>query len=150
MTWYNDTEITRSVGDMLKKSWQYTVRYWRGGAAIVIILIGLGFQLFGPVVVTRWVLGIASLLLAIPPLVDMWYDVRSGHYSVNILPIAATVSAVVFRQYWVAITVITLFTATGILEDYIRRRTHAELSALLGHAPQVAHVFRGRKAIDTA
>jgi heavy metal translocating P-type ATPase len=130
---------------------RHSVRqYWQLVTAIVAALISLGFQLFGPHVIGNWILGVTSLLLVIPLLVDMWEDVRTGTYGIDILAATAVVGSVVLHQYWTAIVIVIMVASGEGLEAFAQRRAHGELKALLARAPQQAHLIRGRKNLDVA
>ena len=133
---------------MFQKVWQFARHYWQFSTAVFVSLISLGFQIFGPHTVVHWALGTVSLLLTIPLLVDMWEDIRTGRYGIDILAATAIVTSVVLQQYWAAIVIVIMMTGGTALEDYAERRAQGELKALLERAPQLAHVIRGRKSLD--
>jgi len=130
------------------KLWRFGRHYWQLSLALAAAIVSLGFQLFGPDVVVHWLLGLVSLILAVPIIVEMWEDLRTGRYGIDILAVTAIITSVLLRQYWAAIVIVIMFTGGEALEDYAERRAHAELDALLKRAPQQAHVLRGRKVLD--
>lgn len=135
---------------MIKTTWSFLRHYWQFGAALAAALIALGFQLWGPVIVSHWLLGTASLLLTLPLIAGMWEDFRTGSYGLDILALTAIITSVILGQYWAAIVIVIMLTGGEALEDYAEQRAHGELKALLERAPQQAHVLRGRKMFDIA
>lgn len=116
--------------------------------ALSSILAALALQIIGQKTAANWVLGAVSLAAVVPLLIDMWRDVRSGSYGIDILAATAIVSAVILGQYWAAIVVVVMLTGGTALEDYAERRASSELRSLLKHAPHHAHVIRKRKVVD--
>lgn len=123
-------------------------QYWQLTAAITAAVIGLILQLAGWNSASHWLLGLVSLALTIPLLTDMWDDLRTGRYGIDILAATAIVTSVLLHQYWAAIVVVIMLTGGEALEDYADHRAHSELDALLKHAPSQAHVLRGHKVVD--
>jgi heavy metal translocating P-type ATPase len=128
--------------------WQFTRHYWQFSAALATLIIALILQLTGLHAPAHWLLGIVSLGLCIPLIVGMWDDIRSGSYGIDILALTAIIGSVLLHQYWAAIVIVLMLTGGEALEDFADRRAQRELRALLEHAPQQAHVLRGRKVLD--
>ncbi|MEO6513615.1 MAG: heavy metal translocating P-type ATPase [Candidatus Saccharimonadales bacterium] len=128
--------------------WRFLKHYWQFSLALLSLVIGLILQLSHLATAAHWLLGGASLLLALPLLYGMWDDLRSGKYGIDILAATAIITAVLLHEYWAAIIVVLMLTGGEALEDYAERRAQSELSALLKRAPQLAHVVQNRKTID--
>ncbi|MFA5003689.1 MAG: heavy metal translocating P-type ATPase [Candidatus Saccharimonadales bacterium] len=135
---------------MFQKLWRFARHYWKFSTAIITSAVALVFQFTGPVFITNWLLGVAALVLTVPLLVDMWQDLRDGTYGVDILAATAIITSVVLQQYWAAIVIVLMLTGGEALEAYAESRAKVELTALLEHAPHVAHVLRRGKQTDIA
>ena len=133
---------------MLKQILRFLRLYKLLSLAIGAAIVGLALWFSGHHTAANWVLGIASLVETIPLLKDMWEDVRSGAYGIDILAVTAIVTAVLLHQEWAAIVVVLMLTGGESLEDYAEHRARTELDALLKRAPQMAHVIRARKTLD--
>lgn len=112
-------------------------------------LAGLSVELAGfwaaHSMAARWIVSITAVAACLPLLREMWHDLRSGRYGVDILAVTAIITAVILGEYWAAIVVVIMLTGGEALEDYAERRAKTELSTLLARAPQQATVLRGRK-----
>lgn len=128
----------RKLGRFL---WQY--RIFSG--VVVAALVALGLDLNGYDTAAHWILGVVSVGAALPLLKDMWDDLHSGSYGIDILAITAIAASVLLHEYWAAIVIVIMLTGGEALEDYAERRAKSELDALLTKAPQRATVLRGRK-----
>jgi len=135
--------VIRSVGRFLK---QYKLFSFVALSAV----IGLGLQLSGQETVARWLVSGAALITCLPLLKDMWQNLRSGSYGIDILAITAIVTAVILGEYWTSIVIAIMLTGGESLEDYAEHRAKSELSGLLHRAPRKATVLRGRKAVEVA
>lgn len=116
--------------------------------AAITILIGLALQLSHHQVIAHWLLGSVALLEVMPLVWDMWQDLRTGRYGIDILAATAIVTSVWLGQYWAGMVVVLMLTGGEALEDYAGHRARAELDALLARAPQQAHVIRKGKTVD--
>jgi heavy metal translocating P-type ATPase len=118
--------------------------------AVVALLAGIVLQLTGQQVAMQWTLGTVAVLEALPLLWDMFQDLRSGSYGIDILAATAIIASVLLKQDWAAIVIVLMLTGGESLEDYAEHRANSELRALLDRAPQKAHVLRNRKTLDVA
>src|SRR5664280_2247810 len=64
---------------------------------------------------------------------------RQGNVGIDILAIMAIVSTLVVGEYWASLIIILMLTGGEALEDYAESRARGELTALLRHAPHIAH-----------
>lgn len=135
---------------LLKTPWGFARHYWQLSIALSSLIVALILQFTGFATIGHWLLGIVSLTLTVPLLMGMWDDLRNGSYGIDILAATAIVTSVLLHQYWAAIVIVIMLTGGEGLEDYADHRAHAELDALLKHAPSTAHVYRGRKVVDVA
>jgi heavy metal translocating P-type ATPase len=133
---------------MSKRALQFLRDYYEFNLAVLAIIVGLILQLTGLTTANHWLLGVVAIIGIMPLIADMWQDVRTGSYGIDILAITAVVASVVLHQYWAAIVIIVMLTGGEALEDYAEHRAKTELNALLARAPQLAHIIRGGKTID--
>jgi heavy metal translocating P-type ATPase len=132
----------------MKKLGLFLRRYKIFSGVFVVALAALGLELFKLHTIAHWLLGSAAVLAALPLVKDMWQDIRSGKYGIDILAITAIVASVWLGEYWAAIVIAIMLTGGEALEDYAEHRAKSELDALLTKAPQKATVLRGRKIIE--
>lgn len=116
--------------------------------ALITIIAGLLLELAKQHRAAHWLLGSVAIGEVCPLLWDMWQDLRSGKYGIDILAATAIIASVILGQYWAAIVVVVMLTGGEALEDFAEHRAKSELDALLEHAPQVAHVIRKGKTLD--
>ncbi|HXR50172.1 MAG TPA: heavy metal translocating P-type ATPase [Verrucomicrobiae bacterium] len=112
------------------------------------IIAGLVLELLKAHTAAHWVLGTIAIIELFPLLWDMWNDIRSGVYGVDILAATAIITSVLLGQYWAGMVVVVMLTGGEALEDFAHRRAQAELDELLEKAPSEAHVIRKGKTID--
>ena len=133
---------------MMKRAFRFFREYYQFSAAILALILSIILQVTHHATIAHWVLGVVSLLLTIPLITDMWQDVRTGRYGIDILAATAIITSVILHQYWAAIVIAIMLTGGEALEDFAEHRAKTELDALLQRAPQLAHVIRARKIVD--
>lgn len=133
----------RAIGRFLKRYKLFTF-------VIIAALVGLALYFAGQQAIARWLVSGVALITCIPLVKNMWHDLRTGSYGIDILAITAIVTAVILGEYWAAIVVAIMLTGGESLEDYAENRAKSELSDLLRRVPQKATILRGRKAIEVA
>lgn len=124
--------------------WQY--RYF--SLALAALIIGLVLELVGAHTAAHWVLSVVALLEVLPMLANMWHDLRSGRYGIDILAATAIIASVWLGEYWAAIVIVLMLTGGEALEDYAQHRARSELDTLLKHAPHKANVLRKGKLVE--
>lgn len=127
---------------------QFAYQYKLFSLTILTLLTALGFTIAGLTGISHWLLLSISVVVAVPLAYGMVQDIRHGVYGVDILALAAIITALLLKEYWTAAVIVLMLTGGESLEDYAERRSRRELDALLERAPSMAHVFRGRKTID--
>lgn len=113
-------------------------------------IMAVALQLSGVHAAVNWLLGGVSLVAVGPLLWDMWRDLRAGRYGIDILAATAIIASVILGQYWAAIVIVLMLTGGEALENYAGHRAKSELSELLKHAPQKAHVIRKGKLLEVS
>lgn len=129
----------------LRRIVRFGKEYRQLGLVIVAIILGLIFDLSGWHTVAHWLLGLTALGAAVPLVWRMLQDVRDGQYGIDILAATAIIASVLLHEYWTAMVIVLMLTGGEALEDYAEKRAKTELDALLSHAPQKAHLLKGRK-----
>lgn len=135
---------------VLRRTARFLFDYKLLSLVLVAAIVGLILQLTKQSVANHWVLGTVSIITVIPIFIEMWEDLRSGRYGIDILAITAIVTAVIMHQYWAAIVIVLMFTGGEALEDYAEHRAKTELDALLARAPAQATVIRKGKTTSVA
>lgn len=124
------------------------VRHYRlFSVSIITVLVGIGLELADQSTIAKWLLSGVSLSALLPMLKNMWHDIRSGKYGIDILAATAVISAVALGEYWAALVVVVMLTGGEMLENYAQHRAKSELDALLKHAPRTANIIRKGKTL---
>jgi heavy metal translocating P-type ATPase len=133
---------------MVRKIGRFFGQYKAFSLAIITGIIGLSLEFLGYHTLARLLVSAIAIVSCLPLLRDMWHDLRSGTYGIDILAVTAILTSVVLGEYWAGIVVVIMLTGGEALEDYAEHRSKSELSALLNRAPQRATILRGRKAVQ--
>lgn len=132
----------------MKRVLHFLRHYKLFSLAVVTIVVGLILQFTHNQTAAHWLLGIVSIAEVLPLAWNMWQDIRSGRYGIDILAATAIVASVVLGEYWAGIVIVLMLTGGEALEDFAHHRAQAELDALLSHAPQRARVLRKGKTVE--
>jgi len=132
----------------MKRVLHFLRHYKLFSLAVVTIIVGLILQFTHNHTAAHWLLGIVSIAEVLPLAWNMWQDIRSGRYGIDILAATAIVASVVLGEYWAGIVIVLMLTGGEALEDFAHHRAQAELDALLSHAPQRARVLRKGKTVE--
>lgn len=131
----------------MKRVGRFVRHYRLFSLALLTVAAGLALEFSRYDTLAQWLLsGVAGLTL-LPILRNMWHDLRSGTYGIDILAATAIVASIILGEYWAAIVIVVMFTGGEALEHYAEHRARSELDALLKHAPRTAHVLRKGKTI---
>ena len=130
--------------------WKMVRHYYLFVAAAGAAILALALQAAGFRNPAHAVLGLVALAELVPLLVGMWRDFRTGSWGVDVLAAVAIFSSVWLGQYWAGIVVVLMLTGGEALEDYAGHRAERELTDLLQHAPQKAHILRNKKEQEVA
>jgi len=132
----------------LRRAWKFIWTYNLLVLAVAAGAVGLVFQLLGWHTAVAWLLGVVALFEVGPLLWNMWDDLHTGSYGIDILAATAIIFSVILGQSWAAIVIVIMLTGGESLEAFAERRAHRELDTLLRHAPTLAHIIRGNKTLD--
>lgn len=126
---------------------QFLRHYKLFSLAILSIIAGLVLASTKQHTAEHWILSVTSIIAVLPILRDMWEDLRTGKYGIDILAITAIVTSVLLGQYWAGIVIVVMFTGGEALEDYAEHRARNELDTLLKRVPSQAIVIRKGKTL---
>ncbi len=133
---------------VLRRIARFLLQYKLFSLSVLAIIAGLILELLGLRVATNWLLAVVSIIAVIPILVEMWQDLRTGRYGIDILAVTAIVASVALKQYWAGIVIVVMFTGGEALEDYAEHRAKTELDALLSSVPNQATIIRKGKTLN--
>lgn len=133
---------------MLNKFRRFFKEYRQLGLVIVATLLGLALDIADKDSYAHLVLAITSIVAVVPLVSDMLQTLRSGRYGVDILAVTAIVTSVLLKEYWAGIIIVLMLTGGQALEDYAESRAKTELTTLLKHKPQKAHLLKSGKVTD--
>lgn len=134
----------------MKSAVRFLRNYKLFNTVLLIATISLAFELTGARTASHLLLAATALIATVPLVWNMWQDVRTGKYGIDILAATAIITAVILGEYWAAIVVVLMLTGGEALENFAERRARAELDTLLSHAPKKAHVIRKGKTLNVA
>src|SRR5665213_2530849 len=134
----------------MKRFVRLLIDYRLFSLAFVTIIAGIILELSGQRTAVHWLLGSVAIIEVLPLGWDMWQDVRSGRYGIDMLAATAIITSVILGQYWAAMVVVLMLTGGEGLEDFAEHRARTELDSLLKHAPETAHVIRKGKTLSVA
>jgi len=123
-------------------------QYYLFSGALLASVIALPVDVAGWHIAAHVLLIIVALAALLPFLSEIWRDIRTGKYGVDILAAVAIISSVLLGQYWAGMVIVLMLSGGQALEHYAGQRAVRELDVLLSRAPQKAHVLRGRKEIE--
>ncbi len=115
--------------------------------ATLVVLAGAGVLAGVRPALVPWVLGVFALGMALRSAVSMVRELRSGAFGVDVLAVTAVCATVAVHEYWAATVVVLMLTGGEALELYAAGRARRDLTALITHAPHVAHVVAADGAV---
>lgn len=132
----------------IKSVVKFFKEYRQFGLVILSVVIAGVLALIGQNKWSNVVLVVSMIANVIPLLWDMWQDLRSGKYGVDILAATAIITSAIMGEYWAGIIIVVMLTGGEALEDYAERRAKKELSSLLARKPKKAHLLKGSKVVE--
>lgn len=114
--------------------------------AIIALILDFGFK---QPTMTRLLVTVVGVILAISMFIEMIKTLRSGRYGVDLLAIIAIISTLIIGQYWASLIIILMLVGGESLEDYAANRASRELHKLLENSPTFAHKKVGDNYVDT-
>ena len=114
--------------------------------AIISLILDFGFK---QPTMTRLLVTVVGVILAISMFIEMIKTLRSGRYGVDLLAIIAIISTLIIGQYWASLIIIVMLVGGESLEDYAANRASRELHKLLENSPTFAHKKVGDNYVDT-
>jgi heavy metal translocating P-type ATPase len=132
----------------MKIIFRFLKQYKLFSTALLALIVSLALELAKHSTIAHWVLGVISIIEVIALAWDMWQELRTGRYGIDILAATAIVASVLLKQYWAGMIVVIMLTGGESLEDYAEKRAQVELDSLLAHAPVMASVIRKGKTLQ--
>ncbi|MGO2939300.1 MAG: heavy metal translocating P-type ATPase [Pseudolactococcus laudensis] len=114
--------------------------------AIIALILDFGFK---QPTMTRLLVTVVGVILAISMFIEMIKTLRSGRYGVDLLAIIAIISTLIIGQYWASLIIFVMLVGGESLEDYAANRASRELHKLLENSPTFAHKKVGDNYVDT-
>ncbi|WP_332401246.1 heavy metal translocating P-type ATPase [Pseudolactococcus laudensis] len=114
--------------------------------AIIALILDFGFK---QPTISRLLVTVVGVILAISMFIEMIKTLRSGRYGVDLLAIIAIISTLIIGQYWASLIIIVMLVGGESLEDYAANRASRELHKLLENSPTFAHKKVGDNYVDT-
>lgn len=114
--------------------------------AIIALILDFGFK---QPMMTRLLVTVVGVILAISMFIEMIKTLRSGRYGVDLLAIIAIISTLIIGQYWASLIIIVMLVGGESLEDYAANRASRELHKLLENSPTFAHKKVGDNYVYT-
>ncbi|TQJ31560.1 heavy metal translocating P-type ATPase [Microbacterium sp. SLBN-146] len=90
---------------------------------------------------SRWLATLYVSAIVVWTLIGMIRDVIRGHIGLDVLAVVAMVATLAVGEYVASLIIVLMLSGGEALEDFAARRARRELTALLDHAPQIAHVI---------
>jgi len=135
---------------MIKNIISFFREYKKLGLVIILTLIALVLDLTSNDRIAHTILGVASIGMVIPLIINMVQTIRDGSYGVDILAATAIITSVILGEYWAGIIIVLMMTGGETLEDYAESRAKRELTDLLTKAPQKATLLKNGQQISIA
>ena len=134
---------------MLRFSRRYPIVVATVVVGVVVLALDLaGAKPAGQILATAYVAGVIVWTA-----IGMVRSLLRGHFGLDILAVVAMVATLLVGEYLAALIIVLMLSGGEALEDYAARRAKHELTALLEHAPQRAHLLteqsaNGENAVD--
>lgn len=80
---------------------------------------------------------------------EMFEDLKTGHWGIDILAIIAVISTMLIRDYWATWMILVMSTGGESLEDYATSQADRELRSLLDNSPRTANKLVNGELVET-
>lgn len=118
---------------MLKNQWKFFLVLFLGAiGAFCAFALGQG-------IIAEVLIDVFGVYMAITMAMEMYEDLKSGRWGIDILAIIAIVSTMLIRDYWATWMILVMATGGETLEDYATSQADRELRSLLNNSPRVAN-----------
>lgn len=112
------------------------------------LIAALGFFLAGSSHSADLILLAATIVGALPLVVDIARSLLRGSFGVDILAATAIAASLTLGEYLAGAVIVLMLSGGQALEAYAGRRARSELTDLLARAPKTAHVRRDHEVVD--
>ena len=117
-------------------------RYPLIGLTLLVALAGWGFNSVNLDLFVRITVSGFALLVAVKQGRRMVKSLMAGQVGLDVLAVTAILATVIVGEFWASLVIVLMLTGGEALEDYAEGRAERELSSLLEHVPQIAHLYR--------
>ena len=117
-------------------------RYPLIGLTLLVALAGWGFNSVNLDLFERITVSGFALLVAVKQGRRMVKSLIAGQVGLDVLAVTAILATVIVGEFWASLVIVLMLTGGEALEDYAEGRAERELSSLLEHVPQIAHLYR--------
>ena len=117
-------------------------RYPLIGLTLLVALAGWGFNSVNLDLFERITVSGFALLVAVKQGRRMVKSLMAGQVGLDVLAVTAILATVIVGEFWASLVIVLMLTGGEALEDYAEGRAERELSSLLEHVPQIAHLYR--------
>jgi heavy metal translocating P-type ATPase len=104
-----------------------------GAAGLAALLLGLP---------SAWLFGLAAVPSAVEVAASAWRSLRGGQLGVDIIALVAILGALALGEPATAALIALMVASGGALEAFAEGRARRSLTALIAHAPRLAHRLR--------
>lgn len=113
------------------------------------LFIGLGFifSYFNRVVVSDYLLVLATIIASIPIFYNAFQAIKLKLFSIELLVSLAVIGALIIGEYVESSVVTFLFLFGSFLESRTLAKTRASIQSLVDYAPEQATVLKGEKEV---
>lgn len=133
---------------MFRKIRDFIKNYRSLVLVIIVSIVGIILEIAGLHTATRWLLSIASIIVAIPLAWGMIETLRAGEFGIDLLALTAIITSVILGEYWAGMIIVLMLTGGEALEDYAENRAKSEITDLINRKPRKAHLLKGNKTTD--
>ncbi|HEX8033564.1 MAG TPA: heavy metal translocating P-type ATPase [Ktedonobacterales bacterium] len=137
----------RSLRSRLRWLWRVVRRYPLPVATIALLVVSLGFWLFGRGDLAQWTLATIVLVGGIPLLWDTIRQLMRREFGVDVLALLAIGGSFILEQYLAGAIIVLMLSGGEALEAFALRRVRRSLTGLVERAPRIAHVQSGDEVL---
>lgn len=132
----------------MKKIVRFFRNYKLFSIAILAGTVGLILNFLVSQTIAKYLIGVVAIGESLPLVWNLWKDIRTGRYGIDILAATSIITAVILGQEWAGLVIVLMLTGGQSLEDYANRKAQTELDDLLAHAPVTANVIKKGKVVQ--
>lgn len=128
---------------MLKNQWKFFL-VLAIGVVSAISVFGFKQSLIPEVLIYTF-----GAYIVVTMALEMFEDLKTGHWGIDILAIIAVISTMLIRDYWATWMILVMSTGGESLEDYATSQADRELRSLLDNSPRTANKLVNGELVET-